>query len=144
MEWLGPTLISAIVVALGWFVSHRNHVSRLRAERTERVTDVQTALRAEIRSNLHRAREVDLSAHVAQIAANIRESPQYTPFVPKVSNTFVYDVLVTDIHVLPTGVIDPVVLYYRQAKAVAQMIDDLRGETYRLLDQARKIAIYED
>lgn len=147
MEPIGSLVsaaIGALVVAVGWFVNNRNVVIRGQKERAERISDVQTALRAEIRANLRRNQEIDFDQHLAEITSRIRQSSDYTPFVPRVSNTFVYDAVASDIHILPNDVIDEVVVYYRQAKTVVQLIEDLRGETFKSLDRDRKIAIYGD
>ena len=61
--WIGPAIvvavISALVTAAGWLVAHRQTMRAEALRRRERVVDVQTALRAEIRSHPHQARSID-------------------------------------------------------------------------------------
>ena len=112
--------------------------------RTERVRDIQTALRAEIRSH-RRALEVFLDDERAEQAiAGIANGPDVTPFVPREISPFVFEAVVGDIHILPGAVIDPIVLYYRQWQTLAATIEDMREPSFRELSQPRKAAVYRD
>jgi hypothetical protein len=150
--WIGPAIIaaviSAIVTAAGWYVTHRSGRQLETDRRRERILDVQTALRAEIRSHQHRlalfATQEELDAIAERIeAANNGETP-FTPFIPREVEAFVFDAVVGEVHILPTEVIDPVVLYYRQVKALAQFVDDLRSERFDELEASRKAEMFRD
>ena len=139
-------ILSLFGVALGWFVTHRQ-TRRLEAtRREERIRDVQTALRAEIRSHRRWLEPFDQEQEKGLTAARIiaEEAANFTPFVPREVETFVFDALTGDIHILPSDVIDPIVLYYRQMHALAKMADDLRSERYEKLAAARKAEMYQD
>jgi hypothetical protein len=99
------------VTAAGWYVAHQQEARREAAKRRERIRDVQTAIRAEIRANPFHG--LDLEAHGALIIAKMSSDPTFVPFVPRQVPTFVIDALIGEIHILPTEVIDPVILYYR-------------------------------
>jgi hypothetical protein len=148
--WIGPAIvaavISSIVTALGWYVAHLQEVRREAGRRRERIVDVQVALLAEVRASHHRLRQVELQEHLAGIEARMAAASggAFTPFVPREVPTFVFDALVSDIHVLPTAVIDPVVLYYRQIRAISQLAEDLRGERFERLETERKLDLYRD
>jgi hypothetical protein len=149
--WIGPVIVAAAIAGLinvaGWFVTFR-HTRRLEQERrAEKVTDVQTALLAEIRSDLRNLRDIDVSGNVADIAQMLRAAPPdqpYTPFVPRDSGTPVFSAIVGEIAILPTAVIDPVVLYYKQRDVVGHFTEDLRADDFAALPGNRKLAMMED
>lgn len=145
-SWIGPAIIaaviSAVVTGFGWVISERQSVRRDAARRRERIGDVQTALLAEIRAGRHRIG--DLSEMARAVDHAFSERADYRPFVTRPVPTFVLDAILADIHLLPISVIDPVVLHYRQAAAVALFVDDLRSETFEKLDVTQKRAMYRD
>jgi hypothetical protein len=139
-------ILSLLGVALGWFVTHRQTRRLDAARRSERIIDVQTALRAEIRSHRRWLEPFDQEQETGRTVAKIigGEATNFTPFVPREVENFVFDAVVSDIHILPGDVIDPVVLYYRQMHALARMAEDLRSERFDGLDAARKADMYQD
>lgn len=151
-EWVGPAaiaaLISSVVTAAGWVISYRNTRKLDSTRRDERVFDVQTAIRADIRSNRARLRSLDLEQHAQNIANKIRSAAAngegYTPFVPHEPHSLIFSALVSEIQILPASVIDPVVLYYRQMETIARFVDDLRSERFAQLDKDRKIEMFDD
>lgn len=140
-------IVSAAVTALGWFASHWSE-RRLEAKRRdEKIIDVQTALLAEIESNLTRYGEIDLDAHLREMTGNILRKgvkPAFTPFVPRYATEIIFEVLLPDIHILPTVTIDDVVAYYKQEYKLRDLVEDLRGDRYGLLEPDRKALLYED
>src|SRR4051795_6622026 len=79
-------VVSAAVTGAGWIVSHWSTQRLEERRRNERVVDVQTALLADIESNLSRYAEIDLDEHLASITKRIMESSDdrpFTPFVPR-------------------------------------------------------------
>jgi hypothetical protein len=111
--------------------------------RRERIKDVSTAIRAEIRS--HRQRLLLFGGDpIGHIVEKIRRNEGYTLFVPSEGKSFVLDAIVGEIHILPTGVIDPVVYYYRQIEALGQFAQDLRSDRFASLEAPRKAEMYTD
>ena len=64
--------------------------------------------------------------------------------MPREVPAFVIDALMGEIHILPTGIIDPVILYYRQVLTLSQLVDDLRSERFEKLEPSRKVELYND
>ena len=64
-------IVSAAVTALGWYASHWSEKRLESQRRIERIVDVQTALLAEIESNLTRYEEIDLDKHATDMVRRI-------------------------------------------------------------------------
>ncbi|MPT24813.1 MAG: hypothetical protein E2577_18590 [Starkeya sp.] len=147
--WIGPAIVAAVISSLvtiiGWWLNHRHEQNREAARRQERIRDVQTALRAEIRSHRHRLRLFDEATRFDEVehGPDSRRA-EFTPFVPREVNSFVFEAIVKDIPILPTEVIDPVIVYYRQVQALAQFAEDLRGDRFATLEWSRKAAMHAD
>lgn len=145
--WIGPVIvaaaISSVVTAVGWYVTHVRETRLEAARRRDRVRDLQTALRAEIRSHRHRLQTADDAEATAATLAWIT-TDGFTPFVPRGTPPFVFDATVRDLHLLPTHVIDPIVLYYTQVHVIAQFAEDLRSDRYANMAPERKAAMYAD
>lgn len=138
---MSSALIGILGVVLGVLLS--NIAARLLeyVRRRERIQDVSTAIRAEIRS--HRQRLLLFKRDGADsIVEHILESPDYTPFVPREGKSFILDAIVGDIQILPTDVIDPVIYYYRQIEALGQFAGDLRSDRFATLEPQRKAEMY--
>jgi hypothetical protein len=108
---------------------------------------VQTALLAEIESNLTRYEEIDLDRHTTQMVGRIMQKSKgrnFTPFVPRYATEIVFEAMLADIHILPTETIDDVVAYYKQEYKLRELVEDLRSDRYHELEQDRKARIYED
>ncbi|MBE7183335.1 MAG: hypothetical protein INR68_02870 [Methylobacterium mesophilicum] len=146
--WITPAIIAALIAGLvnvaGWFVTYQRERRLEIARREEKVRDYITALRAEIRCHNFRWTEAEAAEHLAAITARIEGASSYTPFVPRDAGNKIYDAIANEIHLLPAEAIDAVVRYYAQTHSVAEMVEDLRSETYDRLDAARKTAIYRD
>jgi hypothetical protein len=139
-------IVSAAVTALGWFASHWSAERRETQRRIEKIVDVQTALLAEIESNLKRYEEIDLDKHNAEIVRLIkakRSGRGFTPFVPRYAMEIVFESTIADIHILPTETIGQVVAYYKQEYKLRELVEDLRSDRYMELEQDRKAQIYD-
>jgi hypothetical protein len=147
-SWIGPALVAAIVSALvtmaGWLVSHQRDLRVDARRRRERVVDLQTALRAEIRSRRQRFAAIDLAKHGTDTVARMTADDSFVPFVPNEVQSFIFGAVAKEIHVLPTEVIDPAVLYYQQCDAIAQFVLDLRSDRFHNLESPRRIAMFKD
>lgn len=149
--WIGPVILAAVISGLinvaGWVITFRQARRLERDRREEKVIDLQSALLAEIRSDLQALRDVDFDRDLAELSARLRapaEDGSYTPFVPRESDSPIFSAIVQDIAVLPNAVIDPVVLYYRQRETIANFTEDLRAERFSALPQERKLAMMTD
>ena len=146
--WIGSAVvavvISSAVTVFGWFIALRHERVRESERRQERIEDIQTALLADIRSSSHRFSETDLDLHLREIVEKIRASSDYTPFVPREPGSLLWASTATEVHILPTEVIDAVVIYYSQLETVRLFADDLRTERYDTLATDRKTAMYHD
>ncbi|MDF2619249.1 MAG: hypothetical protein K0S00_1908 [Xanthobacteraceae bacterium] len=149
--WIGPAVVAAVISSLvtviGWWLNHQRERRRDAARRLERIRDVQAALRAEIRSHRERLRLFELNEDNAALLARIEASNDtapFTPFLPREVDSFVFDAVIGEIHILPVAVIDDVVVYYRQTRSIAQFADDLRSDRFDRLQPERKAQMYRD
>jgi hypothetical protein len=146
--WIGPAIVAAVIAAIGGFItlalSHRQSIRRDQMRRAERVQDVQTAIRAEIRANLQRLQSVDIDKHAEGTFARMRASADFTPFIPREAPNAIFTAVLTDIQILPTSVIDSVVVYYDQLSRIGQFSEDMRSDQFRLLGPDRKTTMYGD
>lgn len=146
--WVGPVIvaafISSIIGAAGWFVTYRLTISLDDRRRKEKIRDFQIALRAEIRSELKNLERFDLDRVLADVETRYREEEGFSVAVPRLAKHVVFDAIAKEIHILPEGVIDPVVLYVRQRQVVESMAQDMRDDTFRTLSKDRQLAMYSD
>lgn len=146
-ERIIAALIGAIVVSLGWLISYRLERERTRNERVEKQVDVQKALRAEIKAIVDARQNRDLEGSLERGMARFdAEDPNdpYVPFIPHEKHDTVYQALLTEIHLLPTQTVEPVILYYNQAVSIALMASDLRSERFAMLDRDRRKKMLRD
>ncbi len=142
-------IIAGLFVAMGWLVNgwqSRRHQDRLRRER---VNDVQRALYAEIRAYVAVLERDGFAENTApeytrDMAARIRGEPDFFPLIPHERNRTIFSAVISDIHVLPRAVVDPVAVYYSQLVAIETMIRDLRGLDKAKIGAERAARIYED
>ncbi|MDR3471471.1 MAG: hypothetical protein P4M09_07240 [Devosia sp.] len=138
-----PALIAVIGAVIGVLLTNGIRLVLDARARAEKVRDIQTALRAEIRSHRHAfellGEESEWRLVVDEVAAG-----GFVPLTPNKASPFVFDAIVGEIHILPGAVVDPVVLYYGQYATVRAFIDELRGEHVRQLDAGRRASMIED
>ncbi|WP_107844821.1 hypothetical protein [Litoreibacter ponti] len=137
-------VVGGLFIALGWVFNGWQNRKRDRRRRLERVQDVQTALIAEIDHYVMTLKLFDLSATWSRIVGAMEEDAKYIPVVPSERNDTVFSALIAEVHVLPEEVIQPVVGYYNQVFAVEAIIDDLRSDLFREMDQVQRIGMYTD
>ena len=143
-----PAFIGVLGLVLGVILSN-SAVRILEAlRRRERIQDIRTALRAEIRCQRHTLLQFKEAADRGDIAERFARPSEsgatFTPFVPREAPSFVFDAIVGEIHILPIEIIDPVVYYYRQIATLTEFAEDLRSERYLTLEAARKAEMYQD
>jgi hypothetical protein len=140
-------VISSLVTVAGWFVAHGSERRLEAARRQEKIQDYQTALLADIRSTGFRFSSVDYDRHLDEVTARIEHAPDddpYTPFVPREPGSLLWPSIAQEVHILPTEVIDRVVLFFSQLETIRNFVDDLRSEQFAGLEKSRKAAMYRD
>lgn len=145
---IDPRLIAALigagVASVGWVFKAWLDKAQDHNRRQERVRDVQTALTAEILPYLEVLELFDLTDHLGQVIDKMRAQVGYFPLVPTERNDTVFRAVLSEIHVLPEPVIKPVVRYYSQLFAIEALIEDLRGQGVRDLNDDAREAMYTD
>lgn len=139
---LAATIVSASVTAIGWLASHWSQLRLETKRRIEKIVDVQTALLAEIDSNLARYAEIKLDADA--LGNEVLVADGLAPFVSRSVSDVVFGRIVSDIHILPTETIGDVIAYYKQEHKLRELVEDLRSEKYERLDQRKRNKIYGD
>ena len=143
---LAPQPLAAMIaggfLALGWVFTHALTLRRDRAQRAERVRDVQGALYAEIRVYTDTLESQRLEVYGAEVEAQIVSQPGFFPVIPTENNDRVFAAIVDEIHVLPFAVVDPVVRYYNQLSVIGAMIADLRALDLARVEPERAARMY--
>jgi hypothetical protein len=138
-----PALIAIVGAIVGVLFTNGIKLVLDARGRAERVRDIQTALRAEIRSHRHAfellGAEEDWRPVVEEVAAG-----GFLPFTLKKPPAFVFDAIVGEVHILPVSVVDPVVLYYGQYATVRTGIDVLNSIDFKELASERSAGLFED
>ncbi|MBN2906324.1 MAG: hypothetical protein JXJ18_06430 [Rhodobacteraceae bacterium] len=138
-------ILAGAFVAFGWLVNGWQNRREAAALRAERLRDAHRALFAEIASNLANLRSVEaLTGYRDDLIARMRADPGYVPLIPRERNDTIFRALIAEIHILPRVTIDPIVSYYNQLFALEALIEDMRGERFKTLEQERRIAMYSD
>lgn len=142
--WLHPTVqaaaVAGLVALVGWWVNGWQNRRRDRRLRLERVEDVQRALLAEIRAN-HAVPDHAAFEEARSVALTTLERGE-RPLLPTETNDQVFRAIIDDIPVLPSEVIDPVIIYYRQLSVIAALARDFRALSDQ--DAQRTRTILED
>lgn len=142
---LWQALIAGLVIATGWLTTAifaELGKTRLKAER---LRDYHKAIYAEIGNTLASLWDEGRSeGYVAQTIAQMEADPEFVPFIPREQHDHIYDAIITEIDVLPRQTIDAIVAYYSLIKSIAALAEDMRGEGFRQLPQARRITMYRD
>ena len=138
-------ILAGAFVATGWLVNGWQNRREAAALRAERLRDVHRAIFAEIASYLANLDSVEaLSAYRDKMIARMRADETFAPLIPRERNDTIFRALIEEIHILPRVTIDPLVSYYNQLFAIEALIDDMRGERFKTLEQERRIAMYSD
>jgi hypothetical protein len=149
--WIGSAVVAVVISSLvtiaGWYATHRSKWLLETARRQERIQDIQTALLADIRSTAHRFEFVDPDRLLEELLAIVEGAPGdpgYTPFVPREPGSLLWPSIAHEVHILPTEVIDAVVLFFSQLETIRHFVEDLRSEQYARLEPKRKLAMLRD
>jgi hypothetical protein len=140
-------VISSLVTIAGWYATHRSERLLESARRQGKITDIQTALLADIRSTSHRFQLVEHDRHLDKVMRRIRNGQTdagFTPFVPREPGSLLWPSVASEVHILPNEVIDAVVLFFSQLETIRCFVDDLRSEQFARLESAQKAAMLQD
>ena len=141
-------VVGILGVVFGILLSNAATVVLDLRRRRERIKDVQTSLRAEMRSHWHRLDPQDLRDRAGVIVMRMQEAAEkgeaFTPLIPREDQASIFDAMVRELHILPNDVIDPVVLYYTHLKSISHFVDDLRSDRFATLEASRKVEMYQD
>ncbi|WBU57941.1 hypothetical protein [Paracoccus sediminicola] len=147
-QFISPQAQSAVIagffIAAGWWVVAFQSRRRDAKSRAERVRDVQRAIFAEIRAHVAVLERDQVQDYGAEIAERIIAEPGYFPVIPTEHNDAIFRAILSELHVLPRGTVDPVVLYYSQLNAIGAMIADLRVLDTAKIGPERAAAMYRD
>lgn len=144
--WIGPAiiaaLVSALVSAMGWFVTSWQTQRLETRRRREKVRDFQAALRAEIASELLGLQVGSRDDMLAGVTAALSSDASYQPFVPRLGQNLVFEQVVKEIHILPGAVIGSVIAYQQLRQSVGHFIEDIREA--KELPPQRKLLMISD
>ena len=133
-----------MVNVLGWIVAGRRERAAAARLRAEKQTDVSTALLAEILHYRDALQFFDLDERWEKVVEQMETDESYVPFIPSERNDTIFRAIISEIHVLPVGVIRPVTRYYNQIFAIDAIIADLRSDDYAQAAPQKRIALYTD
>ncbi|MEM7498990.1 MAG: hypothetical protein AAF371_13495 [Pseudomonadota bacterium] len=146
---VGPLLaaaISALIAVTLWLATRLAERANEARQREAKTADIQRALRAEIRAHVDQLKDADLSAHLAMMTARFEGAAEsgeiFVPVVPRETRDTVFRAYLGELHLLPETVVEPVVLYYTQIIAIADMAEDLRSERFATAGAERMAQMY--
>ena len=139
--WIGPAIIATIISAI-FSVLREKHFDGKR--RKERVQDIQIALLAEIRAYVAVLNRDRLDEFEKTMVKRMQNDETFVPFIPREKNDTVFQAILSDIYILPESSIDPIVVYYSQIVAIAEMAQDMRTKVFALLATNRRIDVYQN
>lgn len=119
-------MIAGIFLSFGWVVVAWQTRRRDARIRREREADIQRALLAEIRAHVVSLEQQSPSpADAEELIARIR-SGDFVPTLPQQANDRIFGAVISELHILPAPVIDPIVIYYRLLSIMGALATDLR------------------
>lgn len=146
--WIGPVIVAAAIAAIvnvaSWFVSSARDRRADDRRRREKQDDIATALMAEIAHYRDALTFFDLDEVWESVAEEMAEDENYMPFIPSEQNDTIFRAILSEIHVLPENVIQPVTRYYNQVFAIDAVISDLRSDAIMAEPHRTRLAVYTD
>lgn len=135
-------VIAGVFIAIGWVVAARQNRKRDLALRDERSRDIQRALLAEMRAHVATLEEQRMDeAALRSVLTEMREHG-HAPLIPAQANDRIYVTILTEVHLLPQYIIDPVVTYYRRIAVMNAFADAIQKLTPG--DGDRMVAMFAD
>ncbi len=139
--WIGPAIIATVFASVFGFLRDRHFDGK---RRQERVKDIQIALLAEIRAYVAVLVRDRLDEFEQGMLARMQSDNSFVPFIPREKNDTFFQAILVDIHILPESSIDPVVVYYSQIVAIAEMALDMRTTMFAKLEMQRRMDVYRN
>ncbi|MCF6303781.1 MAG: hypothetical protein L3J33_00215 [Rhodobacteraceae bacterium] len=139
--WIGPAIIATVIASVFGFLRDRHFDGK---RRQERVKDIQIALLAEIRAYVAVLVRDRLDEFEQGMLARMQGDKNFVPFIPREKNDTFFQAILADIHILPESSIDPVVVYYSQIVAIAEMALDMRTKMFAELEMQRRMDVYRN
>ncbi len=128
-DYLSPqaqqAFIAGLFIATGWWVVAFQNRRRDAKLRTERVDDMQRALLAEVRAHVVALERQVQDGRFDTLLSQIEEGNAGL-VIAHGGNDRIFRAVLPDIHLLPGGVIDPVVIYYRLIAVMDSMAESIR------------------
>lgn len=146
--WVGPAIVAAAISSvIGVLSLYLNAWLTLRLERTrrlEKVRDVQIALLAEIRADIHNLRFFDLDENLAMVRQSYETVPSYSAKPSQPPPILMEEMIKSEVQILPSWVIDSVFLYLRQKKTIEVFVQDMRGKDFAGRPKDTQLLMYAD
>jgi hypothetical protein len=119
-------VIAGLFLSFGWVVVAWQARRRDARIRREREADIQRALLAEIRAHVVSLEQQSPSVADAEALISRIRSGDFIPTLPQLANDRIFGAVITELHILPAPVIDPIVIYYRLLSIMGALATDLR------------------
>lgn len=133
-------LIAGLFIASGWWVAGWQGRRRDSKARDERVIDMQRAILAEIRAHVVELERQIASGEMEAITTRVQMGDA-SVVLPHGGNDRIFHAMISDIHVLPGAVIDPVVIYYRLLTIMDKMAEAIRHAARKSLNCSTEMLI---
>lgn len=139
------TLIPAIVVVLGWFITFIFQEDRRSSERRGDRRDLQVALCAEIQTYIDTFDAYDLDLLRQQLRRDIdARGEAYMPFLTVEREPVIFLKLSTDLHRLPADQVNVAVVFYTRLLDMRTFAQELNSPEFRALPIERRQVAYFD
>lgn len=135
-------IIAGVFIAFGWMVAARQNRRRDAQLRDERSKDIQRALLAEIRAHVATLEQQRMDAAALRAVLDQMRMRGHAPLIPAQANDRIYVTILTEVHLLPEYIIDPVVTYYRRIAVMNAFADAIQKLTDQ--DGDRMVAMFAD
>ncbi|MBB1248516.1 hypothetical protein [Rhizobium sp. G21] len=146
--WVGPAIVAAAISSvIGVLSLYLNAWLTLRLDRTrrlEKVRDVQIALLAEIRADIHNLKFFDLDENLAMVRESYETIPGYSARPSQPPPILMEEMIKAEVQILPSWVIDGVFLYLRQKKTIEVFVQDMRGDGFVARSKETQLLMYAD
>lgn len=142
---IAKTLVPALVVVLGWFVTFVFQEDRRTSERRADQHDLQIALWAEISTYVATFDAYDLAEaqqHLEREIAEIGDS--YVPFLMVERAPMIFQELASDLHRLEPDQVNAAVQFYTRLQDMRAFAQELNTAEFRALPMARRRIAYLD
>ncbi|KGJ03039.1 hypothetical protein SAMN04487972_107132 [Paracoccus halophilus] len=133
-------VIAGMFIAAGWWVVAFQNAWRDRRQRRSRVEDMQRALLAEVRAHVVSLERQLQEGSFDELLERV-ENGDATLVMQHGGNDRIFRAILTEIHLLPGSVIDPVVIYYRLIAVMDNMADSIRRTARNRPDQASEMMV---